>query len=174
MAKEKKAQIIEQLEAAFNKSNIGILTDYRGLTAAELGSLRRKLKGSGIEYRVVKNTLARLAAKKLGRNDLTGLFKGPVAIAFGYGDAAQAAKVLAEYIRTSRTALSVKGGFLGDRPLLDKEVATIATLPSRDVLIARVMGGLQGPIYALVNLLNAPIRGVAIALNARIKQLEGK
>ncbi len=174
MSREKKAQIIEKLEEAFNKSNIGILTDYRGLTAAELGSLRRKLKESGIEYKVVKNTLARLAAERLGRSDLAGLFEGPVAVAFGYGDATQTAKALDDYIRTSRSSLSIKGGFWGAQPLKASDVATLATLPSRDVLIAKVMGGLQSPIYALVSVLNAPIRGVAIALQARIKQLEEK
>ncbi|MBI4266891.1 MAG: 50S ribosomal protein L10 [Chloroflexi bacterium] len=174
MAREKKAQVIEELEQAFRKANLGILTDYRGLTAAELGGLRRKLKASDIEYRVVKNTLARLAAERLGRKDLAGLFKGNVAVAFGYGEAAQAARVLDEYIRVARSSLTIKSGFLGASPLTAAEVVTIATLPPREVLVARVMGGLQGPISGLVNLLNAPIRGVAIALQARIKQLEAK
>ncbi len=173
MSKGNKAQIIEHVEEAFGKSSIGILTDYRGLKAAEMGSLRRKLKESGIEYKVVKNTLARLAAERLGRSDLSGLFKGPVALALGYGDESQVPRVLDEYIRTSKSALSIRGGFLGNRSLTAKDVATLATLPSRDVLVSQVMAGLQSPIAALVSVLVAPIRGVEIALQARIKQLEG-
>ena len=86
MSREKKAQIIGRLEEAFAKSSITILTDYRGLTTAEMTDLRRKLQASGSEYKVVKNTLARLAAARAGKDDLVSALDGPLAIAFGYSD----------------------------------------------------------------------------------------
>lgn len=173
MSREKKAQIIDEVAESFKKSRVGVLVDYRGLAAAEMGTLRRKLKEAGVEYRVVKNTMSRQAAQKLGRNDLAGLFQGPVAIAFGYGDEAQVPRLLDEHIRITRSRLTIKGGFLGERPLTAADVVTLATLPSREVLIARVMGGLQSPIAALVSVLSSPIRGFAVVLQARMKQLEG-
>ncbi len=174
MPREKKAQIIDQVAESFRKSKIGVLTDYRGLTAAEMGGLRRKLKQSGVEFRVVKNTLSRQAASRLGRNGLDSLFRGPVAIALGYGEESQVPKMLDEYIRSTRSTLSIRGGFLGASPLTAQDVAVLSYLPSREVLISRVMGGLQAPIAGLVGVLAAPIRGFSVVLQGRIKQLEAK
>lgn len=173
MPTEKKAQIVDNLEEIFSNCNTGILTDYRGLSTAEISGLRRKLRESGIVYKVVKNTLAQFAARRAGRDELAGLFEGPVAIAFGYGEITESAKVLADYIRTSKSTLSIKGGFLGDRLLTSQDVETLATLPARDVLVSQVIAGIQSPIVAMVSILAAPIRGIMGALQARIQQLEG-
>ncbi len=173
MGKEKKAQIIEELQEIFSRCNIGILTDYRGLTTAELTDLRRKLRESEIEYRVVKNTLAQFAAKKAGNDDLTGLFEGPVAIAFGYGDITVPARALADYIRTAKSILSIKGGFSSSGILTSDNVNTLATLPSREILISQVLAGMQSPIANLVGALSSPLRGIMGVLQARIQQLEG-
>ena len=173
MSREKKAQIIDSLQEVFSRCSTGILTDYRGLSTAELNELRRKLRASGIDYQVVKNTLAELAAKKAGMNEVSGAFEGPVAIAFGYGEISEPARVLVDYIRTSKSILSIKGGFLGDRLLTSRNVETLATLPAREVLISQVMAGIQSPIVALVSVLAAPIRGMMGVLQARMKQLEG-
>jgi large subunit ribosomal protein L10 len=173
MPTEKKKQIIDSLEQNFMKSNSGILTDYRGLKTSDIVALRRKLRDVGVEYHVVKNTLARLAAGKAGKDQIAGLFEGPMAVAFIKDDVSASAKVLTEHIAAAKIAMVIKGGFLGNKILTPKEVATIATLPSRGVLLAKVMGGLQGPLYALMNQVNAPLRGLAYVLQARIKQLEG-
>jgi large subunit ribosomal protein L10 len=90
------------------------------------------------------------------------------------GDISQAAKVLTDYIRTSKSTLSVKGGFLPDTMLSEKDLDTLAKLPPKEVLIAKVIGGMQAPIYGLVNVLAGPIRGMMGVLQARIQQLEGK
>ncbi len=172
MSREKKAQIIDELQETFSKCSIGILTDYRGLSVPQMTSLRRRLDESGIEYRVVKNTLARFAAERGGKEELVNSFEGPIAIAFGYGDITEPARALADYIRTSKATLNIKGGFLADRLLTLEEVKTLSTLPSREVLLARVLGGLNIPILALVNCLAAPIRGFTGVLQARIQQLE--
>lgn len=172
MSREGKARIIDRLGEVFSRCSVGILTDYRGLSASEINDLRQKLRGLGVEYRVVKNTLARIAAERIGRDDLVSLFKGPVAIAFGYSDITQPAKALAEYIRASK-ALNIKGGFLRDRSLTSEEVMVLSTVPSRETLLAKVVGGLQIPMVTLLSYLNAPVRGLMGVLQARIKQLEG-
>ncbi len=174
MSREKKAQIIDSLQEVFSKCNIGILTDYRGLSASEINALRRSLRESGIGYKVVKNTLARFAAERAGKDELVSLFEGPVAIAFGYGEITEPARALTDYIRNSKASLSIKGGFLGDRVLTLEEVETLSTLPSREILLARILGGMQIPMATLVNYLTIPIKEIIGTLQARIQQLEGE
>ena len=107
MSRENKVQIIDRLKEEFSNCSIGILTDYRGLSTAEITTLRRRLQESGSKYRVVKNTLARFAAERAGREDLVSSFEGPIAIAFGYSSLTEPAKVLADYIRTSGATVSI-------------------------------------------------------------------
>jgi large subunit ribosomal protein L10 len=174
MPREKKAQTINRLQEVFSKCSIGILTDYRGLSVPEITILRRRLKESGIEYQVVKNTLARFAAERAGKDELASFFVGPVAVALGYSDITEPAKILADYIGTSKTSLGIKGGFLGDSLLTVEDVMTLSTLPSREILLAKVVGGMQMPISALLGCLTSPIRGFIGILQARIQQLEGE
>ena len=173
-SREKKTQIIDKLQETFSKCSISILTDYRGLATPEMTNLRRRLQESGGEYKVVKNTLARFAAERAGKGDLVSSLEGPIAIAFGYGDITEPAKVLVGYIRDSKASLSIKGGFLGDRLLTSEEVMTLSTLPSREILLARVLGQMKSPISGLLGCLISPIRGIMGVLQARIKQLEGE
>jgi large subunit ribosomal protein L10 len=173
MPTEKKIQMVESLQEVFTKCTVGILTDYRGLTTAELTNLRRRLREAGIEYRVVKNSLAQFAAKQAGKEELASSFEGPVAVALGYGEIQAAAKSLDDYIRTTKSILSIKAGFMEGRVLSAGEVETLAKLPSREVLISQVMAGMQSPITGLVNVLAGPIRGLMGVLQARIQQLEG-
>jgi large subunit ribosomal protein L10 len=173
MSREKKAKIIDNLEQVFSRCSVAILTDYRGLSAVEMTNLRRRLRELGIEYKVVKNTLAQLAARRVGREELVSSFEGPMAIAFGYGNIVEPAKALANYIQTSKSIMSIKGGFLPARLLTAEEVITLSTLPSKEVLIARVLAGMQKPILALVGQLSTPMMGIIGLLQARIQQLEG-
>lgn len=174
MPTEKKAKLIDEIEEVLSKCNVGILTDYRGLKTAELNELRKKLREAGVEYRVVKNTLAQFAAKRMGRDDLADSLEGPIAVALGYGEISDPARIIADYIRTSKSTLRVKGGFLPDCIMNPKEVETLATLPGRDVLISQVIAGVQSPIASIIGVLAAPIRGVVGVLQARIQQLEGE
>ncbi len=173
MPTEKKKQVIDSLEKIFAGANSGIMTDYRGLKTGDVVALRRKLREAGVEYHVVKNTLARIAAEKTGKDQITSIFEGPMAIAFVKDDISKSAKILTDHIAATKMAMVIKGGFLGNKLLTPKEVATIATLPSREVLLGKVMGGIQGPLYALVYQLNAPLQGLMTVLQGRIKQLEG-
>lgn len=174
MPTEKKVKAVATLQEVFAKTNIGVLTDYRGLKTSELNELRRKLREAKIDYKVVKNSLAEIAAAKAGLAHLTGLFKNPMAVAFGYGDPAQTMKAISDYVRISKITLNIKAGFLPDSLLSVQELETLAKLPSREVLLAKMLGGMQSPIYGLVNVLAGPMRGLAQVLQGRINQLEAK
>ena len=173
MKKEGKAVIIDKLEESFTKSSIGILTNYRGLKTIDLLEIRKRVRVAGGKFEVVKNTLAKFAADKAGYNQIDDLLNNTTAIAFGFKDVRDVAIALADYIRLSKVPLTIKGGFLGKKLLTPQDVQVITTLPTREVLLAMLMGQLQSPIVMLMGQLNAPIRGLANVLNARKKQLEG-
>jgi large subunit ribosomal protein L10 len=151
---------VEAIKGRLEGSVAALLTEYRGLKVAELGELRASLRGSSTEYRVLKNTLTSIAVREAGYEDLVGLLQGPTAVAFVHGDPVQAAKDLAEFART-HPALVVKGGVLDGKVLGADEVRRLATLESRDVLLARLAGLLQASAQQTVNLLAAPLRQVA-------------
>ncbi len=174
MPTPKKEKIIQGLKETFSKANIGIMTDYRGLTTAELNALRKKLSEAKVEYKVVKNTLALIAARSAGLEHTADAFKGPMAVAFGYGEMSAAAKALTEYIRSTKSIMSIKGGFISDRVLTAKDIETLAKLPPKMVLISQVMAGIQSPLYGLASVLAAPLRGMMQVLQGRIQQMEGK
>lgn len=173
MRREEKKEAVKELADKLTRCNIAITTDYRGLTVAEMTELRRQLRQGGIEYRVIKNTLARFAAEQAGREGLTSIIEGPTAIAFSYDDVTAPAKALIDYIRSAKSDLKIRGGLLDQRVLSASEVTTLATLPPREELIAKLLSGMQGTIYSLVRVLNANIAGFLGLLNARMKQLEG-
>jgi len=174
MPTKKKVQAVEELQEVFTKANIGVLTDYRGLKTPELNELRRKLRDAKVDYKVVKNSLAEIAAKNAGLTHLAGSFKEPMAVAFGYGDPSVAMKAIADHVRVAKITLNIKAGWLSDRMLTAKELDTLAKLPSREVLLAMVFGGMKSPISGLVNVLAGPMRGLAQVLQGRINQLEGQ
>lgn len=172
MPTTKKAETVEELTRLIAKNPTAILTEYRGLTVSDMRDLRKKLREAGVEYHVTKNTLARIAADKADRKELIGLLGGPSAIAFSKDETAPA-KVLTEYIRTSRKPLVIKGGVIGHRVFTAEQINELATLPSREELLAKVLGSMQSPIAGLLNVLNGNLRGLVTVLNGRIGQLEG-
>ena len=151
---------VEAIKGRLEGSVAALLTEYRGLKVAELGELRASLRGSSTEYRVLKNTLTSIAVREAGYEDLVGLLQGPTAVAFVHGDPVQAAKDLAEFART-HPALIVKGGVMDGKVLGAAEVRQLATLESREVLLARLAGLLQASAQRTVTLLAAPLRQVA-------------
>ncbi|HET9556401.1 MAG TPA: 50S ribosomal protein L10 [Actinomycetota bacterium] len=151
---------VEAIKGRLEGSVAALLTDYRGLKVAELGELRASLRGSSTEYRVLKNTLTSIAVREAGYEDLVELLVGPTAVAFVHGDPVQAAKDLAEFART-HPALIVKGGVMDGKVLGAAEVRQLATLESREVLLARLAGLLQASAQQAVSLLAAPLRQVA-------------
>jgi large subunit ribosomal protein L10 len=173
MPREYKVRIVDELSEAMDGCSAAVLTDYQGLSASQMNVLRRKLREQNIDYRVVKNTLARFAAEKAGKGFLVDSLKGPVAILFGYGEVTEPAKAISDYIKgAGESPISIKGGFLGDQALTADEVTRLAKMPSREVLISQVLAGMQAPITGLVSCLAAPMRNLAGVLQSRIKQLE--
>jgi len=173
MRLEEKKQAVIELAQKLERSSIVITTSYRGLSVAEMTELRRRLRQQQIEYRVIKNTLARFAAGQAGKEGLNSIIEGPTAIAFGYGDIVVPAKALIDYIRSASSELRISGGLIEERVLSASDIATLATLPPKEVLIAKLLSGMQGSISALVNVLNANVTGLINLLVARRKQLEG-
>jgi large subunit ribosomal protein L10 len=171
MARADKAAAVAELTGRLNGSQAAVLTEYRGLTVAQLRELRSALAGTA-EYAVVKNTLARIAAREAGVDALVDLLEGPSAIAFVTGDPVAAAKGLRDYARAN-PALVLKGGVLQGRALSAEEVARLADLESRDVLLARIAGALQAPMAAAARTLAAPASTMARLFAARRAQAEG-
>lgn len=171
MAREEKVQRVEQLAELLRRSSIAIVTDYRGMTVADLSALRAKLRQAGVDYHVAKNTLARFAAERTGRDGMVRYLEGPTAIAFGLADPVDAAKALVDYVRTAKL-LSVKGATLDGRVLTADEVNRLAELPPKAEPLAQVVGGIQAPISGLVGILSAPIQALLGTLESRRQQLE--
>jgi len=171
MLRERKTQIVAQLADSLSRSTVVIATSYQGLTAKELASFRWILADAAIECRVVKNTLVRLAAQRVGMEQIMNIVDGPTALAFGYDDAAHAAKTLSQCIRSRESAVGIKGGLLGERVLNPQEVMTLASLPSREVLISQLASQFQAPIRRLHNALSFPLQGLRNVLEARIQKL---
>ena len=172
MLKENKAQAVDKIEEELSRSTVAIVTDYRGLTANEMTQLRRRFREAGVEYRVVKNTLAQFAADRVGKGGIKEFLSGPTAIAFSDGDETKPAQLLVEYARTLDKPLPIKGGIMGDRVLMAADVSRLATLPSREILLSQLMGGVNMPLVLLLNILGAPLQGLVRILQARIKEME--
>ena len=171
----KKRQIIDELEKIISEASVAIITNYRGINTTELTNLRVKLRQNKVGYKVVKNTLARHAAGGVNKEKLKAVFDGPIAMAYGYGDdVSSPAKLLLDYIVTTKSNMTIAGGFLGDKPLSAAQVTELSKLPPRSVLIAKMLGGIQGPLYRLVGALNAPIQGLVTVLNGRLEKLQAK
>jgi large subunit ribosomal protein L10 len=166
---------VEAIKGYLNDSVAALLTEYRGLKVKDMGALRASLRGSQTDYRVLKNTLTGIAASEAGFQELVPLLDGPTAVAFVHGDPVQAAKDLAEFART-HPALVVKGGVLDGRVVDAESVRYLATLESREVLLARLAGMLQASLQRTAILLAAPLRQVATmsaALRDQRQETEG-
>jgi large subunit ribosomal protein L10 len=174
MPTEKKKGIVEGLTERLSRCTIAILTVPTGLSVAEMNALRRKLREAGVEFKVVKNTLAHLAAQAANKEALDPLLTGPTAIAFGYEDQSRAAKSLVDHIQSSRIELRIKGGILDNRLLSPEEIRHLANLPAREVLVAQLVGGLQSPLARLILVLRGNLVGLLNVLQARAKSLEGQ
>jgi large subunit ribosomal protein L10 len=173
MPTEKKVSIVKDLMETIAKSNIIILADYRGVSAPQLTTLRRRLKGANSEIKVIKNTLSRIAAKDSGKEELIKSLVGPTAITFGYGDISAPVKALVTY-QIETEGFTIKGGVLGNKFYGKEQIMMLATLPSREVLVSRILGQMNAPISLFVGALASPIRGFMGILHARINQLEAK
>lgn len=173
MPTAKKIETVRQLSDRIARASIAIAGDYRGLTVADITAMRRALRDAGIELRVIKNTLFRLAAQEAGRPQVAEIAEGPTAIAFAYGDIVQPVRALTDYIRTTRSTFAIKRAVMDGQILSAADVQSIATLPSREQLLGQVAGALISPVATLHYLLTATLRQFVGLVEARAHQLGG-
>lgn len=172
MARPKKEAAVADIKERLERSKAIVLTDYRGLNVHDIMELRRRLKEAGVDYKVVKNTLAQLAAEKAAISDVNVYLSGPTAMAFGFGDPVAPAKIISEFAREHKE-LEIKGGILEGRVIGADDVKALALLPSREVMLARVASAMQAPIAGVVGALSGCMRKLVYALDAVRKQKEG-
>ena len=169
MPTEAKQATVAQLKEELSKAKATIVADYRGLTVHDISAVRRSLRGEGITYRVVKNRLARIAAQEAGTGELSELLTGPSAIAMGSGDEVALARAFLDAIRPFRT-VAVRGAVLNGKRVDADAVTRLATLPSREVLLAQLAGGMASPMASLASLFSAPLRNLGYALTQLAEQ----
>lgn len=162
---EQKKQIVQEIKDKIDRAQAVVLVDYRGLNVEEVNELRKKYREAGVEYKVYKNTMMRFAFKEAGLEEFNNYLTGPSAIAFSYDDPVSAAKVTNEFAK-EHDKLEIKAGVVDGEVIDVNRVKELANLPSREVLIAQVLGGLNGPITGFANVLQGTIRKLVYALNA--------
>lgn len=171
ISRETKKALVAQYVDLFSGSEALILADYRGLTVADVTRLRRKIREGGSSFHIVKNTLCGIALQKAGLPVPARMLEGPTAIGFCQGDISSAAKTLLDFARETRI-LQIKGGLLGARVLDAEQVSSLADLPSREVLLAQTLAGLQSPLTAFLSVLGGTLRSMVYVLQARVDQLQ--
>jgi large subunit ribosomal protein L10 len=169
--KAQKAATVADLTARLKASSTAVLADYRGMTVGQMRDLRTKLRGGGIEMVVVKNTLARRAAKAAGYEPLSAELVGPIAMLFADEDVSAPARILNDYIKANRKMV-IKAGLLEGQLIKADAVTELADLPSREVLLSRLLGAMQAPLGNLASVLQAPITKFARTLDAVRSQKE--
>jgi large subunit ribosomal protein L10 len=172
MANPDKAAAVAELAESFRESNGAVLTDYRGLTVKQLQELRRAL-GASASYSVAKNTLTKIAAKEAGVDLDEKLLVGPTAIAFITGDVVEAAKGLRDFAKAN-SPLIIKGGFLDGKVVEPDEIRKLADLESREVLLAKLAGGMKASLSNAASLYNAPLSQTARLLAALQAKVESE
>ncbi len=165
---EEKIKLVDDLSQKLSGAKSIVIVDYRGLTVEELTDLRSQTRANEVDYKVYKNTMVRRALEKAGIEGLTELFVGPTAIAVSQDEVAPA-KILDEFAKGHKN-LEIKGGYVDGKAIDVAGVTNLAKLPSKEMLVAKVLGGLNAPISGFVGVLNGTIRALAIALNQIAEQ----
>ncbi len=180
----KKLRISEELSEKLSSVSVAIATDFSGTPSHSMMELRRHLRSHGIEYKVVKDRLAALAADSAGKPEVKEILDGPTGLALGFGDAIEPIKVLTEYVRSHRLPIVVRAAALDGRVFRGAQLTLLTQLPTRETLVAQLVGQLASPITRLatvlnqpmagmVNVLSGPMRGLASVLQQRVAQQGG-
>jgi large subunit ribosomal protein L10 len=171
MTTQRKIESVADLTDKLSRTQLTLVTDYRGLTVAEISDLRRRLRETGAELIVAKNTLTLRAAKETGHGALEPLLAGPTALTFAFQDAAKTAKAINDFNRGPKK-LVIRGGMLGNSLLNAGALDQVASLPTREQVLAQIVGGVAAPVAGVVGVINAAVTNVLYALQARIDQLQ--
>jgi large subunit ribosomal protein L10 len=172
MPTPKKEATVAELREMLSRATLTVIADYRGLSVSDLQGFRTTLRTRNGEARVAKNTLATRAAEESGLGGLREHLAGPTIVIVSYDNPVPVAKAVGDFARTSRI-LTVRGGMAGRRAIGEADLSAIAALPSREVLLGRVVGQIQAPLSGLVGVLSGVIRQFGYVLQARIDQLGG-
>ncbi len=168
--KQKEASVA-QVQEMMQRAQSMVILDYRGLTVEQVSNLRNQCREANVEYRVIKNNILKRAAEALGIEGSDDYFKGPTAVAFGYEDAVAPAKILTKFVKDVKKT-EIKGGILEGKVMDANGIDALSKLPSREELIAKMMGSMNAPITNFVGVLAAIPRGLVCALNAIREQKE--
>jgi large subunit ribosomal protein L10 len=174
MPTAKKIEAVAELKDLVGRSSIMIGAEYRGLTVKEITTLRRALRDVGVDARVVKNKLFRIAANEAGMPTAGEVVEGPTMVVFGFGDIVAPAKAITDYVRTARNAFTPKKAFLDGAVVAGSMISELASLPSREQLIGQLAGAFISPMQQFVNLTNDTMQSFARLVDARAGQLEGE
>jgi large subunit ribosomal protein L10 len=155
---------VEHLKEKLGRSQLMLIGEYRGLTVAEMAELRNAIRKTDAEVLVTKNTLTKIAANEIGITGLDEFLSGPVALTLGYGDPVATAKALNDYLKGAKKTMTVRGGLLGTTRLGGDDLERVASTPSREQSIARIMGGVNAPASRIVGALNGVMRNIASIL----------
>lgn len=166
MLKEKKSEVVAALQEKLGRAEFNVLTDFKGLKVGEFTQLRRELKEAGGELAVVKNSLLKLAAAEYETAALGKYLVGPTAIVLGYQNPVEIAKILSKYAKDKPDNFMLKAGVLGKSVLTGNDVVELAKMPPREVLLAKLLGALQGVPTSLVSVLSAVLRQLLYTLKA--------
>ena len=173
MPTQQKIDRVQDIKGRLERSSIALTTSYSGISVNQMVELRRAMKAGGVDFTIVKNTLIALAADEAQKPQLKEIVQGPTAIAIGYEDPVEAAKAVADFVRTGGSTLAIIGAVMGDgAPMSPDEVNRLASLPSKPILLAMLLGQMQSPIARLLSVMNGPLQGFGNVLQARVRQLE--
>ncbi|MDD2414304.1 MAG: 50S ribosomal protein L10 [Eubacteriaceae bacterium] len=162
---EAKKVVVQEIADKMKNAQGCVVVDYRGLNVEEVTELRKSARDQGIDYKVYKNSMMRFAAKEAELEGLLDVFKGPTGVAFCDSDPVATAKLFSNFAK-EHEALEIKAGTVEGKVLDVNGVAELAKLPSREELVAKALGGLNAPISGFVNVLNANLKGLVVALSA--------
>ena len=172
MPAEHKIEKVDRLREKIEQSTIVISADPTGMSVTDMTAFRRALRESGVEFRVIKNSLAYLAADAANKTIVREVINGPTGIALGTGDPIEPAKALVEFIKANRSPMTIKGAILDNRVLTKDEVESLASLPGKDQLLAQLAGLMMNAVTKLVYVLDAPLKGLATVLQRHADALE--
>jgi len=163
--RQMKEQAIEEITRKLQDAVTAVITDYRGINVAQATKLRNQLREADVEYRVLKNTLTKIAASRIGLEGIDPYLEGPTAIAFSKNDPVAPAKILTKFAKDNKV-LEIKGGILEGKAVTQEQIKALADLPSREELLAQVLRGMQSPLVGMLNVLQGPLRNFVYVLQA--------
>lgn len=172
--KAQKEVMLNELKEKIGNSQVTILADFRGIPVAKITDLRSRLRKAGSEMKVAKNTIAGIAAKEVGVEGLDQYLEGPTVFAFSIEDPVAPAKILSDFAKEIKQGLDIKAGILEGKVIDANGVKALADLPSREVLLAKVLGGMQAPMYGFASVLAANLRNLVYVLDQVRQQKEGQ